>query len=375
MDTNTLSDLGWTPTREGELLSLGRPDWVAMRVVGRNHSTYRLLGSPPHDTPLLGRPSGRLRHLCGSPRSHPVVGDWVAVTPAPGRSGEQAVIHAILPRGPSLVRSGTGLAGGQVLAANVDLVLVVVPVDRPLNTRRLERSLTLVGQAGASPLLVLSKADACPDPARALEEARGAAPGTPVLLTSALEDQGVAEVAAHLGPGRTAVLLGASGAGKSSLVNALLGGEHQATLPVREGDGRGRHTTTSREAFLLPGGGLLLDTPGLRAVGLFDDAEGLTTAFPEIEEWVRGCRFRNCQHHQEPGCRIREALEQGELDPKRWQSFQDLDEEVRGRDARHRAARARDRSRARQRSLRELEERDRGGAGRRSRKSAPRRRR
>lgn len=246
----------------------------------------------------------------------PAVGDWIAVR------GE--VVHAVLPRWSQLARADPSGAGVQVLAADIDLVLITAPADR-LSPARVERELTVAWDSGAQPLVVLTKSDLADGEVVISLTERLA--GVDLLATSATTGQGLQELCERLRPARTAVLLGPSGAGKSSLVNALLGTEALATGAVRDGDRRGRHTTTSRQLVTVPGGGVLIDTPGLRSLGLAGDTP-LETAFPDIEILAGACRFSDCRHQSEPGCAVVAAARQGELDPDRLASFHKLQREA-----------------------------------------------
>jgi ribosome biogenesis GTPase len=252
----------------------------------------------------------------------PVPGDWVALVGAD--------VVAVAPRRGAIARtdpSGTGTA--QVLAANVDLVFVVHGLDRPLHPGRIERSLVLAWEAGVEPVVVVTKVD-LGDPQDVLDELAHAAPGVAVHLTSALEGTGLEEVVEVLDGHRTAALLGESGAGKSTLVNRLAGEELMATAPVRRGrgDAKGRHTTSARHLVPLPGGGLLLDTPGLRQLGLWSGEEGLVAAFADIETLAAGCRFRDCTHTGEPGCAVAAAVADGRLPARRLAGFAKLQREL-----------------------------------------------
>jgi ribosome biogenesis GTPase len=245
----------------------------------------------------------------------PVTGDWVSLA--------GGAVDVVLPRWSALEREG------QVLAANVDVVFVVASLDRPLNLNRIERELVLAWDSGARPVVVLTKADATPDAGMLTKTVSARAVGVDVVTTSAATGEGVDEVAAHLRPNRTAVLLGPSGAGKSTLVNRLLGTDAQATAQVREGDHKGRHTTSSRHLAVVPAGGVLIDTPGLRSVGLPSAAEGgVALAFPDIEEIAVDCRFRDCRHDGEPGCAVAAAVDDRRLDGDRAASYRKLRAEL-----------------------------------------------
>jgi ribosome biogenesis GTPase len=291
-----LCRLGWNLSLQSSLEHLGA-DLTPARISAVHRGAFALAGHPRLERAEL---TGRLR-ADPDPLVHPAVGDWVAVD-AGGR------IAAVLPRASQLVRRAAGRAhAAQVLAANIDLVLLVTSLNGDLNPRRVERYLGVAWDSGASPAVVVSKAD-LGDPGPALAALGDLAIGLPLLATSTHDGRGLGELAALIGAGRTAVLVGSSGAGKSSLVNALLGEERQLTLPIRASDDRGRHATTHRELFLLPGGGLLIDTPGMRQLGIFDDEGGLDAAFADIEELAAGCRFRSCRHAGEPGCAVAAAV-------------------------------------------------------------------
>lgn len=258
---------------------------------------------------------------------YPVVGDWVAA--APRLAEEAATIHAVLPRRSTFARKAADrVQTVQVIAANIDIAFLVASMNADFNVRRLERYLAAAWQSGARPIVVLTKADLCEDPAVFVGQAEAIASGAPVLALSAKTGEGMPALAAYLKPGETCVLVGSSGAGKSTLVNALAGVDRMATSAIREGDARGRHTTSHRELVLLPGGALILDTPGMRELGLLDADEGLDVAFDDIETLAQRCRFRDCSHGNEPGCAVREALDTGALPADRWQSFQKLQREV-----------------------------------------------
>jgi ribosome biogenesis GTPase len=296
-----LSRLGWNLSLQSSIEALGS-DLTPARVAAVHRGLFALAG---HPRALRAELVGRLQND-PDPLAHPAVGDWVAVD-AGGR------IAGLLPRTSQLVRRAAGRAhAAQVVAANMDLVLVVTAIDADFNPRRLERYLAVAWDSGASPAVVLTKCD-LDDPAGALAMVADLAPGVPAVATSAALGLGLDDLSGLIGAGRTAVLVGSSGVGKSSLVNALLGEERQKTLPVRDADRRGRHATTHRELFELPGGGLLIDTPGMRLLGIFDDDGGMDTAFADIDQLAAACRFRSCAHAGEPGCAVTEAVDSERL--------------------------------------------------------------
>lgn len=274
-------------------------------------------------------------------------GDWVLVA-----SGDASTaVVAVLPRHSAFVRGdpmdGTARSA-QVVAANIDTVFVTQSFDNGPNLRRLERELVLAFESGADPVIVLTKADLATDPID-LSAVERSASGAPVIVTSSVSGVGVEELRGFAGPGLTVALIGASGVGKSTLVNRLVGTDVQATGAVRERDQRGRHTTTARELVLLPAGGVLVDTPGLRAVTLWVADDGLRRAFADIEALTPGCRFDDCAHDQEPGCAVQAAVTRGELDAARVSHYRELDAElervaIQERDRRARAGRGRRRS-------------------------------
>ncbi|MEV0451356.1 ribosome small subunit-dependent GTPase A [Streptomyces sp. NPDC050600] len=301
--------------------------------------------------------------LGADPTTAPCTGDWAAVEVAPATGGGP-VVRALLPRRTRFTRStSSARSEGQVLAANIDLAVIAVSLAVELDLGRLERFLSLAWSSGAQPLVVLTKTDLVPDITHLVTDVAEAGPGAEVFPVSAFDGYGLDALAAALA-GRTSALLGQSGVGKSTLVNALLGTEEQESGEVRGSDGKGRHTTTARDLLPLPAGGLLIDTPGLRGVGLWEANDGLTQVFAEIEELAARCRFHNCEHHAEPGCAVLAAVEDGTLSHRRFESYRKLLREsawIASRtDARLRAELGRE-WRRREAAGREMYERKRGG--------------
>jgi len=250
----------------------------------------------------------------------PVVGDWVGVRPGDGTS--PPVVAALLPRLTCFTRRDPGKAAvGQVLAANIDVVFILQGLDSEPNLRRVERELALAWDSGAKPVIVLSKTDLALDAEAAVAAVSAIAPGVDILLESAKTGMGLDDLFAYASGNRTIALIGPSGVGKSTLVNRLVGGDIQSVGEVRAFDGKGRHTTVTRELVPLPNGGVLIDTPGLRAVAMWDDEEGVDATFAEISILAAECRFDDCSHENEPGCAVREALAAGRLDPDRYDAY------------------------------------------------------
>ncbi len=257
----------------------------------------------------------------------PVVGDWVGLRPPRGEGISS--IGAILPRWSELSRRGAGLIPRpQTVAANVDVAFIVVGLDREPSPNRIERELVVAWESGARPVIVLNKSDAAEDPKAHAKAVRDRVGLVDVVVVSALTGAGIDELTAALRPALTAVLLGPSGVGKSTLVNAIVGEDVAVTGAVREGDRRGRHTTTARSLLPVPGGGVLLDTPGVRSMSLWDVEGGLALTFPEIEELVGSCRFADCVHGSEPGCAVKDAIADARIDPARFESWDKLQQEL-----------------------------------------------
>jgi ribosome biogenesis GTPase len=252
----------------------------------------------------------------------PATGDWVRLFFVDDGSGAPPNVDEVLPRWSALARED------QVMAANVDVVMVVASLDRPLNLNRIERELVMAWDSGAKPVVLLTKADTVADPKEAAVAVEARAGGVDVVLTSSAQGSGVDEVAEHLRPNRTAVLLGPSGVGKSTLVNRLLDAEVQATSHVRESDHKGRHTTTSRDLLLVPGGGVLIDTPGVRSLALAGAEEGLAAAFADVGTLAEQCKFRDCRHDGEPGCAVTAAVQAGLLDADRVANFRKIERDL-----------------------------------------------
>ena len=271
--------------------------------------------------------TGRYRFEAGNdPAAYPAVGDWVAVE----AREDGASVHAVLPRRTSVLRHAPGLRSvAQVVAANVDVVFVVASLNRDLNLRRLERYLAFAWESGANPVVVLSKADLTDDLASALADVESVAVGVPVITVSAIDGRGIDELRSLIKPGTTVAFVGSSGVGKSTLVNTLAGDDLAAVRAIREDDARGRHTTSRRQLHRMPDGGLILDTPGMRELGLWDADAGLERSFADIDALASSCRFSDCRHDGEPGCSVAAAIADGDLDPARFSGWRKLEREAR----------------------------------------------
>ncbi|NBB14125.1 ribosome small subunit-dependent GTPase A [Caulobacter sp. SLTY] len=314
-----IAHYGWSDLLAESFTPHARAGHMPGRIVVQQRNGYLVVTDQGE---LRAKPSGRLMHETVED-GRPAVGDWVALSLNPGE--RTATLHAILPRRTAFVRLAVASAATvQVIASNIDVAFVVASLNADLNPRRIERYLAAAWQSGARPVVVLTKADLCDDPEARAAEIAALATDCPVVVVSARQGQGLEGLLAHLEPGETCVLIGSSGAGKSTLVNAFLGEARMATKAVREGDDKGRHTTSHRELVRLAGGGLIIDTPGMREVGLIGEDEGVTAVFEDVEALVGQCRFSDCGHGGEPGCAVRAALESGELDPARWAHFQKL---------------------------------------------------
>jgi len=320
-----LEALGWSSGMADAYVSVAATGRVPARIVAEERGQFLAHdGSTSHPAIV----AGRLRHESrGDPLAYPTVGDWVVLSVPSGEGS--ATIHALLARHSAIVRRAPvdHRHAVQLLAANVDVVLIVSSLNAELNLRRLERCLAVAWESGATPVVVLSKADLDDDVAGHRVAVESVAPGVEVIVASAISGEGITEIRVHLGPGRTVAFIGSSGVGKSTLVNALAGHELLATAGIREDDARGRHTTTRRQLVALADG-LVIDTPGIRGLALLD-GDGLATAFDDVDRTARGCRFNDCHHDSEPGCAVREALATGNLDRARFGAFQKLEREAR----------------------------------------------
>lgn len=318
-----LADLGWTPADAEAFLPYTEQHWPA-RISRVDRGAIRLIDGNGTVRATIG--GDLLRQSAADKSMTPTVGDWVAVR---GWPDGRTTIEALLPRRTAVIRDESGRTShGQALAANVDVVLIVEPLDPDPAPGRVERLLVIAEASGATPIVVLTKPDLVPDPVGMLEEIVAVAPDTDVIAANPTNGAGFDAVRRHMSPGRTIVALGPSGAGKSSVVNALARQEVMETGTVRASDGRGRHVTKHRELVVLPGVGVIVDTPGLRAVGLIADDDAVSSAFPDVEELAELCRFRDCAHEAEPGCAVKEALADGTLTATRYQSWVKLKKEA-----------------------------------------------
>jgi len=312
-------DSAWAASYESLTVGASRPGRVAVQ-----HRGAHVVATERGD--VWAHVSGRSLHLASDSSDLPVVGDWVALSGGDG--GDSAVVAAILPRRSRIERKEAWEATKvQVIAANVDWMLITTALDGDLNLRRIERYLTTAWSSGAQPVIVLTKADLHPDAEGISVEVERDSPGVPVHVTSSVSGEGIDEIAGYASGGKTAALVGSSGVGKSSIVNRLLGAEVQEIREVRE-DGKGRHTTARRELLVTPHGGVLLDTPGMRELQLWSVDDGLSDTFDDITTLAQECRFRDCAHGTEPGCAVRAAVEAGAIDRGRLESWRKLQREL-----------------------------------------------
>jgi ribosome biogenesis GTPase len=274
---------------------------------------------------IRGKVPGKLLHDAVERSELPAVGDWVALEQV---GSDDAIIRGILPRRSKFSRKVAHFSTEeQIVATNIDFIFVVTSLNSDVNLRRIERYLTMAWEGGASPVLLLTKADLAEDVAGTMADVESVAPGVPVHVTSSIDGTGIQELAEYFSGGRTAALLGSSGTGKSTLINVLIGEDTQKVQDIREDD-KGRHTTTYRELIVLPSGGVVIDTPGMREIQLWDADEGLDGAFNDIAELAAGCRFRDCSHQKEPGCAVQAAATDGTLLPERFESYMKLQREL-----------------------------------------------
>jgi ribosome biogenesis GTPase len=344
--------LGWDAGWDAAFVPFAAGGRRPARVVAVHKETAIVRGDVGGDRSATV--SGRFRYDALAASDFPAVGDWVALERTdPGAGADDpAVIAAVLPRRAAFVRSAAdasrrsvgNLADEQVIASNVDIAFLVAGLDGDFNLRRLERYLAVAWSSGVTPVIVLNKADIARDLEGRLVAVTAVAPGVPIVVLSALTGDHVTDLAPYLVAGCTSVVLGSSGVGKSTLLNTLLGEQRQATSDVRDDDSRGRHTTTHRELFALPGGALLIDTPGIRSLEVAGADEGVDTAFDDITELALRCRFSDCGHQGEPGCAVRSAIDDATLGEDRLASFRKLERELafaeRREDPRARAAEA-----------------------------------
>lgn len=321
----TLVPFGWDDARDHEFAPYAARGLVAARVVLEHQHIYTVQTG---DADVLAHVAGGLRHRAAGAHEFPAVGDWVALKPpAPGH---RAVIQAVLSRRSKFSRKVAGEnTAEQVVAANIDTVFIVMGLDADFSVRRAERYLITTWDGGASPVIILNKTDVCPDVPGAVAAVEAVAAGVPVFAISTRFDADLAVLDPYLRPGRTVALLGSSGVGKSTIVNRLAGSDLQRTREVRDSDQKGRHTTTHRELIPIAGGALLVDTPGMRELQLWDGAAGVKAVFEDIEALAPGCRFGNCGHDTEPGCAVKRAVEDGKLAGDRLASYRDLQREQR----------------------------------------------
>ncbi|WP_397386448.1 ribosome small subunit-dependent GTPase A [Paenibacillus terrigena] len=319
-----LQQLGFNPSIQTAFESFASLGYQAARVALEHTHLYTLYSEHGE---LIGEVSGKYRYGALGRGDYPAVGDWVAISARP--EDGRATIHAVLPRFSKFSRKVAGsTTDEQIVATNINTVFLVVALNNDFNVRRVERYLIMAWESGANPVIILSKADLCDDPEAKAVELESVAIGVPVHIVSTVSETGFNELKPYLAEGMTIALLGSSGVGKSSIINQMLGTESQKVQGVREGDDRGRHTTTHRELFILPDGALMIDTPGMRELQLWDADEGFSSSFQDVESLTEQCFYSDCQHQEEPRCAVRMALENGSLEQGRYDNYNKMKAEL-----------------------------------------------
>jgi len=319
-----LTSFGWSEFFEINFKSYEGQGYTVGRVALEHKNFYRVY---TEDGEVLAELSGKLRHEAMNRSDLPAVGDWVVIRSRP--EGGRVMIHSVLARRTAFARQTAGSrTEEQIVGANVDTVFLVTSLNHDFSLRRIERYLVIAWESGATPIIILSKSDLCDRVTDATDEVRSVARGVPVHAISVVTGDRLEDVAQYFKRGQTVALLGSSGVGKSSLINYLAGADRLKVKTVREHDDRGRHTTTHRELVLLPAGGLVLDTPGMRELQLWDGDESLQLVFDDIEALAKRCLFSDCRHQDEPRCVVREELAARTIDAERYQSYEKLQKEL-----------------------------------------------
>lgn len=347
-----LNKLGWTEYLQSGLGEYSKIGYIPGRVVAAYMHIFKVITELGE---LTAEISGKLRFEASNTEDYPVIGDWVVINP---RQEEMAgTIHGILPRKSKFSRTASDRTGReQVVAANIDRAFIVNSLNSNFNLRRIERYLTLAWESGASPVIILSKADLCSDIEDKFNQVLEIALGVPVHAVSSVSKKGIEELSQYLKEGETIVFLGSSGVGKSTLINELAGEQVQRVQEISKIEDKGKHTTTSRELIMLKSGAMLIDTPGMRELQLWDGGDGIGDAFGDIEEIAKWCRFNDCSHRDEPGCAVKKAIHDGLLDEGRLISYNKMQLEIRRFEKKQERARKAGEKKSRKRA-------DKSGAG------------